>query len=106
MSTLIARDWRDSPRMLSSLVFFELVGLELRIDLILRDLELFRDFVVSRKRQLVWQHEPADFLVVRQSNVEIDFFRSCGRLGSHLLFRFFANLFDVFRFCFFTSLAR
>src|SRR6185503_11577088 len=64
-STLVAREWRDSTRILRApSVFFETVCFELRIQLVFGDLKLFRNLFASKERELVWKRDPADLPVV------------------------------------------
>src|SRR5687767_8602576 len=70
------------------LVFLELVSLELWVHLVFRDLEFFGDLAVGEKRQLERQHQAVDFLVIAETDKEVDLFGPWRSFGVNFLLRF------------------
>ena len=69
-------------------MFLELVGFELRVHLVLRDLKLFRDLAVGEKCQLERQHQAVDSFVIAETNEEVGLFRCHRRFGLKFLLGF------------------
>src|SRR5687767_14380211 len=79
-------------------VFLELVGFELRVHLVFRDLKLFGDLAFGEKRQLERQHQAIDLFVIAETNKEIYLFGWSSRMfRSEFLLGFFSRFLDVFR---------